>query len=508
VQADDLGARALNDLQQAAADEAIGNKALRGSAWMIGATGAAKASGFICQLALAWFLTKEDYGVYAIAISLAVFLSVLRDGGLPQVLEQKGRRFDLFAGPAFWMMLTMNSATALIVAAIARPAAKFYGIPELTGVMTLFALTIPLSVLPSLLSVRLVINLQFRELGLVQVVSALSRNALLLFFAWAGFGARSFLLPVLITSLTDSLLLWLITRISPWAMAPRVRLWPELFAGGRWVLLGTFSIAVGNNGSYFLLGKLLPSELVGTYFFAYQLIVQLGVLLSDNAYQVLVGSFARMGGELSRIRAAVPQALGVIVLTGAAASLLIGAVYEPLERALWHGKWSGATDAVQILAVVWPAIASVSVLRALQMATGHFRQWGVVTLISALASVAGAALGAYWGGSATTTAMGFGLGAMLGAALNAAVALPHIGIGAADTGLSVLHPWLVIAAAAVCARYAGTLFSPAWIDVAAAGACFCILSYLGLRVLAHDSLILVENSLQRILGRFARPHSR
>lgn len=473
---------------------------------MIGATGAAKASGFICQLALAWFLTKEDYGVYAIAISLSVFLSVLRDGGLPQVLEQKGKRFDLFAGPAFWMMLTMNCATALLVSVIAQPAAKFYGIPELTAVMTLFALTIPLSALPSLLSVRLAVNLQFRELGLVQVVSALSRNALLLFFAWAGFGARSFLLPVLITSVTDSALLWSITRFSPWAMAPKIRLWPELFAGGRWVLLGTFSIAVGNNGSYFLLGKLLPSELVGTYFFAYQLIVQLGVLLSDNVYQVLAGSFARMNGELSRIRAAVPRALGVMVLIGAAASLLIGAIYQPLERALWHGKWAGATAAIQILALVWPAIAGVSVLRALQMATGHFRQWGIVTLIGALASVAGAALGAYWGGSATTTAMGFGLGAILGAALNARVALPHIGMGAAAAGLSVLHPWLIIAAAAACARYTGTLFSLAWLDVAAAGACFCVLGYFGLRVLARENLILVEKSLRRILGGVASPH--
>jgi len=298
--------------------------------------------------------------------------------------------------------------------------------------MTLFAATIPLSVLPSILSVKLAVNLRFRELGLIQVVSATARNGLLLFFAWAGFGARSFLLPVLITSVTDALLLWMVTRFSPWTLRPRFRLWPELFADGRWILLGTFSIAIGNNGAYFVLGQLLSSDVVGTYFFAYQLVVQLGVLLSDNVYQVLAPSFMRMGPDLARIRAAVPRALSVVVLVGATASLSIAAIYEPLERALWHGKWSAATNSVHILGVIWPAAAAVSVLRALQMATGHFRQWGIVTFVGAVASIFGAAVGAYIGGTAGAAAMGFGLGVLLGTALNAAFALPRIGVRALD----------------------------------------------------------------------------
>jgi O-antigen/teichoic acid export membrane protein len=485
--------------QQPHENAAIGNKAIEGSVWVIGATGAAKALGFACQLALAWFLTKEDYGVYAIAISLSVFLSVLRDGGLPMVLERKGSQFELYAGPVFWMMLAMNAATGLLIALIAGPAARLYHIPELASVITLFAATIPLSVLPSILSVRLALDLKFRELGLIQVVSSTLRNGLLLFFAWAGFGARSFLLPILITSVTDSLLFWMVTRYSPWARPPQFGLWPELFAGGRWVLLGTFSIALGNNGAYFLLGEFFSSDVVGTYFFAYQLVVQLGVLLSDNVYQVLVPSFVRMGPDILRMRAAVPRALSLVVLIGAAASLSIAAVYEPLERVLWHGKWAAATSSVHILAIVWPAAAGVSVLRALQMATGHFRQWGIVTLIGALASVSGTAIGAYLGESAATAAIGFGLGSLFGAALNARIALPRIGVRATDTAVSVLRPWLIIVAAAVCAQLAGSQFDRTWIDILVTTACFCTLGLFGLRLFANESLRLVEISLRQII---------
>ncbi len=482
-----------------AAEASVGDKALSGSVWLIGATGTAKALGFACQLALAWFLTKRDYGVYAIAISLSVFLSALRDGGLQFVLEQRRNQFDRFAGPVFWMMLAINTATGLLIALVAYPAARLYQIPELGGVITLFAISIPLMTLPSVLTVRLAVDLKFRQLGLIQVLSATIRNALLLLFAWLGFGARSFLLPLLVTSVTDSFMLWMATRYPVWRMPPRFRLWRELFAAGRWVLLGTFAIGFGNNGAYFIMGKFLPSELIGTYFFAYQIVVQLGVLLSDNIYQVLVASFVRLNGDLPRIRAAVPRALGMVVLIGAVASTSIAAIYAPLERELWHGKWSAATVAVYILAVGWPAAAGMSVLRALQMATGRFRQWGVVPLAGSAVSVAGTVVGASLGGSAITAAIGFSVGALIGAALNAAVALPRIGVRAMDAVGATLRPWLIVVVVAAASRWLGATVRDGWADLVVTGVCFVALAYGALKLLANDSFLLLEHSMRRIL---------
>jgi O-antigen/teichoic acid export membrane protein len=482
-----------------AAEASVGDKALSGSVWLIGATGTAKALGFACQLALAWFLTKRDYGVYAIAISLSVFLSALRDGGLQFVLEQRRNQFDRFAGPVFWMMLAINTATGLLIALVAYPAARLYQIPELGGVITLFAISIPLTTLPSVLTVRLAVDLKFRQLGLIQVFSAITRNALLLLFAWLGFGARSFLLPLLVTSVTDTFMLWMATRYPVWSMPPRFRLWRELFAAGRWVLLGTFAIGFGNNGAYFIMGKFLPSELIGTYFFAFQIVVQLGVLLSDNIYQVLVASFARLNGDLPRIRAAVPRALGMVVLIGAVASTSIAAIYAPLERELWHGKWSAATVAVYILAVGWPAAAGMSVLRALQMATGHFRQWGVVTLVGSAVSVTGTVVGASLGGSATTAAIGFSVGALIGAALNAAMALPRIGVRAMDAVGATFRPWLIVVVAAAASRWMGATVGDGWADLLVTGVCFVALAYGALKLLANDSFLLMEHSMRRIL---------
>jgi len=74
--------RENSQVQPPDTDAELGKKALAGSIWMIAATGGAKVLGFGCQLALAWFLTREEFGVFAIAVSVSVILSALRDGGL------------------------------------------------------------------------------------------------------------------------------------------------------------------------------------------------------------------------------------------------------------------------------------------------------------------------------------------------------------------------------------------------------------------------------------------
>jgi PST family polysaccharide transporter len=478
----------------------LGDRARSGSAWIIIATGAAKSVGFITQFALAWFLSRREFGVFAIAVSLSVMLSVLRDGGLPMVLIERGRRFDYFAGPVFWMMLAINLVTGSIILLAAEPTARSYQIPELASVIALFAINIPLCVPSALLSLRLNVDMRFKELGVIQLISAVLRNGLTLYFAWAGYGARSFLLPLLVTNVTDAIMLWSVTRFYPWLSPARFHLWPELFRSGRWVILGTFAIALGNNGAYLLLGKLLPSDVLGTYFFAYQLVMQLGIVLSDNVYQVLFAAFVRMHADIPRIRSAVLRSLNVVVLIGATASLSIAAVYEPLERGLWHGKWASATTTIYILGLVWPAAAGVSVLRALQAAGGRFNQWGIITLCNSIVTVAGTVVGAYVTGTSFGAALGFALGAMLGAWLNARYALAAIHINLRKALVVVMRPWLVMALAAVGAKAATQHVSGALLQLLVTLLLLFVFAYGGLLLFSRDSLNLLLMSVRQVLG--------
>ncbi|HUN74157.1 MAG TPA: oligosaccharide flippase family protein [Steroidobacteraceae bacterium] len=477
----------------------MGERARHGSVWMVAATGAAKALGLGTQLVLAGLMPRGEFGIYAIAISLSVLLSVMRDGGLPAVLVQKGRRFDLYAGSVFWLMLVINTATGVVLAAAARPAASFYHQPELAAVIDLFALSLPLGVPASLLTLRLSSAMRFTEVSLVQVVSAVVRNVLLLVFAWHGWGARSFVLPVLITNLSDALLLWCLTRYSPWSRPPRPHRWGKLLRSGRWVLLGTFAFALGNNGAYFILAKILPNEVLAGYFFAFQLVMLLGVLVVSNSYQVLFAAFSRISGEPPRLRVAVFNALGAVALVGSVASMALAAVFQPFEQLVWHGKWSTAGSAIMVLAVVWPTTTVVSVMHAVQAAAGRFRLWGCMAFLTAVLSIVGSVLGAWAGRSAFAAAIGYGVGTLLGMQVNASYSLPLVGLASRTAMLRAARPWSAALLAAAVSLGFARLAGDARAGLLVAALSFALLVYAALRLVARDSLELVVSSLRSTL---------
>jgi O-antigen/teichoic acid export membrane protein len=269
---------------------------------------------------------------------------------------------------------------------------------------------------------------------------------------------------------------------------------------GRWVLLGTFAFALGNNGVYFLLGKILPSELVGTYFFAFQLVTSLGILLANSSYQVLLAAFSRVGNDIVRLRVAVARALDALVLIVSMVSLAVAVVFRPLEQVLWHGKWASAAGAVEILAVIWPAAAFVSVLHAVQAASGRFRLWGSIAFITSVASILGCVLGALLGRSAGAAATGYGAGTLAGLLINVRYSLTPLGMRPVPAMLSALRPWLATVAAAAASVAVGRLVGDALLDVLVSVSCFGVTAVIGLRLIANDSLQLVLDSMRRMIA--------
>ena len=53
-------------------------------------TGVGKASALAAQIVLGWILFEDDWGLYALTLSVAALLQLLRNGGIGHVLIQRG----------------------------------------------------------------------------------------------------------------------------------------------------------------------------------------------------------------------------------------------------------------------------------------------------------------------------------------------------------------------------------------------------------------------------------
>lgn len=440
----------------------LGRTVGRGAAWMVAGTVGTRVLSFFAQIALGWFLAKGDWGIYGIAASVAFFLQVFRDGGVRQLLVQRGpAEYESLAGPVFWMAAAFNTATALLLCAAAPVVAAAYGDHRLVGLFLVMAAAVPLGTPGVVSSARLRIDLRFGTLTRLAVYSAAIRYAGSVGLAWMGAGPLAFVLPLPVMAAFESLYCGWQTGERPWRRPAEVRRWPALFGESKWLIVLAVAMIALDAGDYPVIGLFFLPEQVGEYYFAYQLVAQTGALLAANVESVLLPALTRLGAEPARRREAIARSLCALALLATPASLLLGALFAPLELLLWKGKWAGAAPAVHAMALFYPGRALFVVASSYLLAVGRFRAAALLTL----ALGGGRMLAALLAGALTRDigTVAWIVGGCLGAGsmIALAVTLRHAGLPSRALLVATLPAWLLATAAAAAALGVDALLATA-----------------------------------------------
>ena len=99
----------------------------KGMAWQAISVTLSKASNILAVIILGWLLTKEQFAIYALAISASAIITSLRNGGVQPVLIQRGeksfnRTYQYFLRYA----LLTNASLFLIIIAASFVYAQWY----------------------------------------------------------------------------------------------------------------------------------------------------------------------------------------------------------------------------------------------------------------------------------------------------------------------------------------------------------------------------------------------
>lgn len=379
--------------------------ALKGSFWMIVNTILTRIGSFIAQIFLAWWLTKYDFGLSGVAIALSGIASVLRDGGVRQILLKDHHDHDRLLGPCFWMAMAFNIALAVVLTCIAWPAATLYNDKLLIPMLLVIAWAIPLGTPGGILLTKLLADMRYRENASVMTVSAMTRYISSIGFAYMGFGPLSFALPNILCALVENAMAWHYCRQRPWVQPPRPGMWWPLFLRSRWALVAILGISGMNQGPGAAIGLAAPLEVVGVYTFTFLIVVQVGSLLSTNINQVLVPVFTRLADDEERKRAAVLRTLRQIMVLATIMSLGLAVTFRPFEAMVWKEKWAVSVIPVQIVGMGYAVNVLIAISLAVQQARGQFRAWGLGLISLAISTMAAAYIGAWFGREQLTRAI-------------------------------------------------------------------------------------------------------
>jgi O-antigen/teichoic acid export membrane protein len=394
---------------QAQGAKPLGRSTAHGVAWTAGATLAAKALGFVGQVVLARLLFPDEWGVVGEALTVAAFTALITKGGIRESLVSRPRQFARWRGDAYWMSTLQGVCGGLLTAAAGPAAAWCYRERQLSEMLLILATAAPFDGLATVPEASLTANLRFRVLSLTAIVMYTLQMGLQVVLARTGFGALSMILPLPLVSAARFFIYWMAARIPSQARLRPVR-WARLAKDGLVVTGTRLFDTIQGYWDYTVLGLFHNSDTVGVYFFAYNLSVQVIVLLAANLSSVLFPVLSQLRGDQERQVASFIKAARVLVAVCMPLSLLQALLAGPLIRLVFTNRWEAAIVPLQVLTVGAALRVAGGPANNLIQAQGRFRAAFWLSFWTAVAIAVTLPVSAYWGGTvavAITESTGF-----------------------------------------------------------------------------------------------------
>lgn len=428
----------------------------RGFSWLTLSIVAGKVLGAVTQLLLGRWISDAQFGDIAIMMSIAAVVKVFQDGGVPQVLVQRGAAaFEKSMGAAFWLSMTLAVVAGILLAASAPVVAMIYEAPALTGLLWVVALSLPLGGVSTFLRAKLRVDLRFRTIAYVAIFWFLIRHSSTIGLAWAGFGTMSLAIPLVIVAVYEAFADYYATRIKPWKLPFGVDQWPELISSSVWVGAAAVGRGLARMGDYLMLGILLPDAVLGRYFFGYQFTAQVLELLATNLQHVLFPALSRVADQPERQARAIVRSIRMLVFVAAPVSVCLAVVVGPLVSILddlvWNHKWSSTIGLMQVFAVTAPMRMFTDLLTAALSSQGKFRSSAIVYFYEGTWLVASAAFAvAIYGDNLTGLALVISVAQIVFSVVASIRLLGHFGITPKACMRSMFPAWIVALAAGAC----------------------------------------------------------
>jgi O-antigen/teichoic acid export membrane protein len=371
----------------------LGKSAGRGAAALTFSLLVTRLLNFASQIVLGTLLFKEDFGLYAIANSVAAFVIVLQDGGLRTLIVQRGEKeYEELEGPGFWLGFLFNFGAAILLALIAPFAAKIYGQPKLTAMLLVISLAILLSSLGAVSLAHLRMHMRFGAVSVIEIITGIVRYGGMLVGALVGLGPISFVAPLPLIALIEAAAAYGFARRAPWKRSPDTRRWPSLLSASSWLVASSLAGSALYVGSSMAMGLTASAALVGVYYFGFVIVQQTGHLIISTAERVILPVLSRLRDEPERQRSVVLRTLRGVAVLGFSTGVLLGTLFPSVEDLIWRGKWAAASRVVQVLAIAYPLFTLHVVARCVITGWGRFRAHAISVALAGVTLMAVAAL--------------------------------------------------------------------------------------------------------------------
>ncbi len=322
-------------------------------------------SGLATQIIMAWFLTPADYGLYAIALGITTFTTIMRGGGTGLFFQTlKLEEFPTIGGGLLRFAIGCGILGTIFTLAMVLPSSYLYPNDSTNGLgWILFWSAVGFLVfnVTTYPRAKVLSRLKFKQIAAMDTANALMKLAGAYFFAANGYGALSFVLSQLIGGIV----------VLAWSLAVAGMERTDFKVSPNW-LSDTYTLmkipfvialitSLGGQADLFFFSFVIPVGALGVYLFTNQMAVQPVQMLSGTLQAVLAPYAARVRGNIDQEDRSARQTFFTGVIFVPIFVMGVAAVYPSLAQLLFLEKWDVSILPVQCACIllIYPTVQSL-----------------------------------------------------------------------------------------------------------------------------------------------------
>lgn len=332
-------------------DSNIKNKTVTGFFWQLSQKVLCQVVSFGISVVQARLLLPSDYGVIAICSMFLVLTGIFIGGGLGTALVQKKNADDIDFCTVFYSGLVLSIVVYLAVFFAAPYIAIFFKNEQITAVIRVLALSMPIGTLSGVQNAFVSKQMMFKKFFYSSLIGTIASGAVGLGMALTGFGVWALVGQNLVSTITNTLVLFCIIDWHPKLIFSYER-FKQLFSFG-------WKMAVVNILTTFFYQ--LKGYVIGYKYSAAQLAYYNrgeglpGILynnINGTISDVLFPALSQLQDDKEALKRALSRAMRISSFFLIPALFGLAAISDKLVIIIFSEKWAPSIPFMQVICMI------------------------------------------------------------------------------------------------------------------------------------------------------------
>lgn len=370
-------------------DHGVGRSvvAFRGVFWSAFSITVPAAVNFLVFLLTSRMLSPEDFGVVALAVTVAMLVAALGPVGFGEALVQRASLRPDHLDTVFWMCVSFAAIAAALMVAGSRQIGDAFGSDILATLAPIFALKVVFemaSVVPNALIVR---SMRFHLVALRTLVATLISAGVAIGLVLTGHGLWALVFAHLSASFVKAAVTWWTCGWLPRGL-PRLEAFRELARYGFFACGNQLVQILGSRADQAVIGLVLGVRPVGLYNFSKRIFSMINDVVSGALGTVSHPMFSEVQHQPDKIRRGflVATFLSSVISFPIFAGLAL--VADRAIPLLFGAQWSEALWPLRLLCALGLITCIGTLQAALIKSRGRADWWFYYQLVSSLLNLA------------------------------------------------------------------------------------------------------------------------